>query len=241
MSCLSTRLFPSPRRKPQQEKQHGPHHNSAISRPQTHAQPTPFTPPTSCLSTRLFSLPRRKPQQEKQHGPHHNSAISRPQTSRAADTFHTANVLPFHPIVFPSPPQTATGKATRSASQQCNQPPTNFTRSRHLSHRQRLASPPDCFPTLVAKVAGKQHDSQCKKSNPLRTTSRVADTFQSANVLPLHPIVFLRSSQTATEKANASGVDCATLSATAPRTANPEKSESRRISRRKVARTTMRP
>jgi hypothetical protein len=79
----------------------------------------------SCLSTRLFSSPRRKPQQEKQHGPHHNSAISRPQTSRAADTFHTANVLPLHPIVFPSPPQTATGKATRSASQQCNQPPTN--------------------------------------------------------------------------------------------------------------------
>jgi hypothetical protein len=33
--------------------------------------------------------------------------------------------LPLHPIVPLSPPQTATGKATRSASQQCNQPPTN--------------------------------------------------------------------------------------------------------------------
>jgi hypothetical protein len=131
----------------------------------------------SCLSTRLFSSPRRKPKHE-------------------SDT-------------------------TRIAERNFND--RNITRSRHLSHRQRLASPPDCFPTLVAKVAGKQRDSQCKKSNPLRTTSRAADTFQSANVLPLHPIVFLRSSQTATEKANASGVDCATLSATAPHTGQPRK------------------
>jgi hypothetical protein len=176
----------------------------------------------SCLSTRLFSSPRRKPKHESDTTRIAERNFNDRNITRSRHISHRQR-LASPPDCSPLPAANRNRKSNTVRITTVQSAAHKLTRSRHLSHRQRLASPPDCFPTLVAKVAGKQRDSQCKKSNPLRTTSRAADTFQSANVLPLHPIVFLRSSQTATEKANASGVDCATLSATAPHTGQPRK------------------
>jgi hypothetical protein len=222
MSCLSTRLFSSPRRKPKHEsdttriaERNFNDRNITRSRHISHRQrlasPPDCSPLPAANRNRKSNTVRITTVQSAAH-----------KLTRSRHLSHRQRIA-YPPDCSPLPAANRNRKSNTVRITTVQSAAHKLTRSRHLSHRQRLASPPDCFPTLVAKVAGKQRDSQCKKSNPLRTTSRAADTFQSANVLPLHPIVFLRSSQTATEKANASGVDCATLSATAPHTGQPRK------------------
>jgi len=77
---------------------------------------------------------------------------------------------------------------------------TNITRRSQRSHLRRLASPPDCFPSPAANCNRKATQLASPNATSPTATSRAADTFHTANVLPLHPIVFLPPPQTATEK-----------------------------------------
>jgi hypothetical protein len=176
----------------------------------------------SCLSTRLFSSPRRKPKHESDTTRIAERNFNDRNITRSRHISHRQR-LASPPDCSPLPAANRNRKSNTVRITTVQSAAHKLTRSRHLSHRQRIAYPPDCFPFPAANRNRKATRSASQQCNQPPTNSRAADTFHTANVLPLHPIVFLRSSQTATEKANASGVDCATLSATAPHTGQPRK------------------